>query len=164
MRSRNSSWFVGTVLALVTVAPGIADFQSALAAYESGDFETAYEEWLPLAEQGSPAAQFNIGLLFDRGEGRETDHKRASEWYVRSAENFFGRAQYRLGEMYATGEGVERDLIQARKWFAIAAESKHPGAKKQKKKIAKEMTPGEIALGDMWAREFEKQRKAQRKN
>lgn len=163
MRSRTFSWLASAVLALVAVSPSLADFQSALAAYESGDYETAYREWLPLAEQGSPAAQFNIGLMFDRGEGRETAPKQALEWYVRSAENFFGRAQYRLGEMYVSGEGVERDLIQARKWFAIAAESKYPGAKKQKKKIAKEMTPGEIALGDMWAREFEKQRKA-RKN
>ena len=56
-------------------------------------------------------------------------------------------------------EGLEQDLIQARKWFAIAAESNHPGARKRKKKVAKKMTPGEIALGDMWAREFDKARK-----
>jgi len=149
------------LLALVffTVSPVLADFQTALSAYNMGDYETAYREWLPLAEKESPVAQFNIGLMLERGEGREQDLKTAIEWYVRAAENGFGRAQFRLGEIYEAGEGIEQDLIQARKWFAIAAESRHPGAKKRKKKVAKEMTPGEIALGDMWAREFLSARK-----
>ena len=72
----------------------------------------------------------------------------------------FARGQFRLGEMHEVGRGVERNLIQARKWFAIAGESRYPNARKRKKKVAKEMTPGEIALGDMWAREFLKIRKA----
>ena len=108
----------------LAAAPAPADFQTALSAYKAGDFKSAYNEWLPLAENGSAEAQFNIGLMFDRGEGREQDFKRAVEWYVRSAENDFARGQFRLGEMHETGRGVERDLIQARKWFAIAGESR----------------------------------------
>jgi len=151
-------------LALVAVVfmaatPLPADFQSALAAYNAGDFETAYNEWLPLAEKGSTEAQFNIGLMFDRGEGREQDFKTAIDWYVRAAERGFARAQFRLGEMHEAGQGAERDLIQARKWFAIATNAHYPGAKKRMKKVAKEMTPGEIALGDMWARAFQDARK-----
>ncbi len=145
---------------LLAAGPVLADFQTALDAYNAGDFETAYNEWLPLAEKDSAEAQFNIGLMFDRGEGREQDFERALEWYVRSAENGFARGQFRLGEMHEVGRGVERNLIQARKWFAIAGESRYPNARKRKKKVAKEMTPGEIALGDMWAREFLKIRKA----
>ena len=149
------------LVALVFLARGPvpADFQTALSAYNAGDFETAYSEWLPLAEKGSAEAQFNIGLMFDRGEGREQDFKSAIEWYVRAAENSFARAQFRLGEIHEAGQGVERDLIQARKWFAIAAGSRYPSAKKRSRKVAKEMTPGEIALGDMWAREFRNARR-----
>ena len=144
---------------LLVTSPVPADFQTALDAYNAGDYETAYREWLPLAEKDSAAAQFNIGLMFDAGEGRQQDFKIAAEWYARAAENDFARAQFRLGEMYEAGQGVERDLIQARKWFTIAGESRYPYAKKRKKKVAKEMTPREIALGDMWAREFRKDRK-----
>ncbi len=149
------------LLALVVLTSSLvlADSQTALEAYNAGDYETAYREWLPLAEKGSTTAQFNIGLMFDLGEGREQDFKRAIEWYVRAAENDFGRAQFRLGEIYEAGEGIEQDLIQARKWFAIAAESRYASARKRKKKVAKEMTPEEIALGDMWAREFRNTRK-----
>ena len=43
--------------------------------------------------------------------------------------------------------------------FAIAAESRYPKARKRSKKVAKEMTPHEIALGDMYARQFFKKRK-----
>jgi TPR repeat protein len=108
---------------------------------------------LPLADD-SAAAQFNIGLLFERGEGREQDPETALGWYIRAAENGLGRAQFRLGELYESGDTGEPDLVQARKWFSIAAQIKYPGANKRRKKIAKKMTPREIALGDMWAREY----------
>ncbi len=108
---------------LLVTSPVPADFQTALDAYNAGDYETAYREWLPLAEKDSAAAQFNIGLMFDAGEGRQQDFKIAAEWYARAAENDFARAQFRLGEMYEAGQGVERDLIQARKWFTIAGDA-----------------------------------------
>jgi TPR repeat protein len=139
--------------------PCPADFQTAMDAYNAGDYETAYVEWLPLAESENAAAQFNIGLLFERGEGRAEDVDTAVEWYLRAAENGFGLAQFRLGELYEAGEPIEQDLVQARKWFTIAAQSRHPGANKHRKKVAKKMTPGEIALGDMWAREYHRGKK-----
>jgi len=141
-------------MVVLLATPLHADFQTALDAYNAGDFATAYHEWLPLAEKNSPAAQFNLGLMFERGEGRDQDFKTAVDWYVRAAENGFARAQFRLGEIYEAGETVEQDLVQARKWFAIAAQQRHPSANKLRKKVAKKMTPGEIALGDMWAREY----------
>jgi len=146
--------FVPIALIVLFALPMYADFQTALDAYNTGDYETAYSEWLPLAGKESAAAQFNIGLMFERGEGRERDVKVAVEWYLRAAENGFGRAQFRLGEFYEAGVHIEQDLVQARKWFAIAAQQRHPGANKLRKKVAKKMTPGEIALGDMWAREY----------
>ena len=149
---------LSAVLLLASAAS--ADFQTAYEAFNAGDYETAYAEWMPLAEEGSAAAQFNIGLLLDEGKGRERDMKQAVEWYHRSADNGFARAQFRLGELYESGEDiVERDLILARKWFAIAAEGKFKGAKKRMKMVAKSMTAGEIALGDMYAREFLVERK-----
>ena len=149
--------FLLAILVLSAASLAAADFQTAMDAYNAGDFATAHEEWMPLAEAGSAAAQFNIGLLHERGEGRDTDLATALEWYVRAAENGFARAQFRLGELYDAGEGLERDLIESRKWFAIAADAKYPKAKKRKKQVAKEMTPHEIALGDMWARVFIKE-------
>jgi hypothetical protein len=57
--------------------------------------------------------------------------------------------------MYESGSGVEQDLVQARKWFKLAGKQKYEDARKRKRKLAERMTPEEIALGDMWAREWE---------
>ena len=151
---------IAALTLLLGVTAASADFRTGMEAYEAGDFETAYREWLPLAEGGNAAAQFNVGLLHEQGEGREADIDRALTWYARSAENGFAKAQFRLGEIYEAGASVERDLIEARKWFAVAAESRYPKAKKRKKRVADEMTPKEIALGDMWARVFLEKRKS----
>ncbi len=147
------------VLALLVGGIAHADFQAALDAYDTGDFETAYREWLPLAKEGSAPAQFNIGRMFERGEGRDVDVKTAVAWYTRAAENGFARAQFRLGELYEADEAIEQDLVRARKWFAVAAQTKYPGAKKRKKRIAERMTPKEIALGDMYARGYRQGKK-----
>lgn len=37
--------------------------------YNRGDYAAAYREWLPLAEQGIAAAQYNLAVMFANGEG-----------------------------------------------------------------------------------------------
>ena len=36
---------------------------------QRGDFATALREWTPLAEQGHATAQYNLGFMYDSGEG-----------------------------------------------------------------------------------------------
>jgi len=66
---------IATALALAAAlicgaaAPAWADFYDGLAAYDAGDYATAYQEWRPLAEQGYAPAQFNLGNMYNRGEG-----------------------------------------------------------------------------------------------
>jgi len=139
--------------------PARADFQAGLDAYRSGDFDTAYREWSALADEGSAEAAFNIGLMCERGKGRAVDLAQAAEWYLRAADEGFARAQYRIAEMYESGSGVERDVVQAYKWFKLAAQQRYEDAKKRRKKLADTMTSTEIALGEMWTREWKRQRK-----
>ncbi|MNN87311.1 Sel1 repeat protein [compost metagenome] len=40
---------------------------------------------------GLPAAQYNLGMLYDRGEGVEQDHEKALEWCRKAA--FAGHAK-----------------------------------------------------------------------
>jgi hypothetical protein len=40
-----------------------------LAAYGRGDYATALQEWLPLAEQGDAVAQYNLGVMYANGWG-----------------------------------------------------------------------------------------------
>ncbi|MCP4382511.1 MAG: sel1 repeat family protein [Hyphomicrobiales bacterium] len=97
-------------------------FEDGLAAYRSGDYATALKLWRPLAEQGNASAQFNLGLMYGKGESVPQDYARAAKWFGRAAEQDDARAQTNLGLIYANGEGVPEDYAKAAKWFRLAAE------------------------------------------
>ena len=46
-----------------------ADFVKGQAAYDRGDYTQAFEEFRSLAEQGDAKAQYNLGLMYARGQG-----------------------------------------------------------------------------------------------
>jgi TPR repeat protein len=106
-------------------APASADFASGVAAYDIGDFGTAYNEWLPLAREGDLAAQRNIGHLYRLGRGVPQDFAVAANWYRRAAEKGLTRAQANLGDMYLRGQGVGQDVEEAATWFHRAATHGH---------------------------------------
>ena len=66
----NLSIVVGLVFLLAT--PAWPDFQAAVDAAKRGDYDTAVKELRPLAEQGHPKAQYNLGVMYERGHGIES--------------------------------------------------------------------------------------------
>ena len=52
--------------------------QAGVDAYNRGDYETALKKFLPLAEQGDAAAQFNLGKMYRKGQGVPQDDAEAS--------------------------------------------------------------------------------------
>ena len=105
--------------------PAQAKFSDGTLAYEWGDYERAYNEWLPLARAGNAAAQRNIGHLYRLGLGVPKDLKVATNWYRLAADQGLSRAQANLGVMYLRGEGVARDPAKAADWFKKAAKQGH---------------------------------------
>lgn len=105
--------------------PAQAEFADGTLAYQDGDYERAYNEWLPLARAGNAAAQRNIGQLYRLGLGVPKDLKVAANWYRLAADQGLSRAQANLGVMYLRGEGIERDPVKAADWFNKAAEQGH---------------------------------------
>jgi len=53
-------------------------------------------------EQGNSAAQFNLGLLYDNGQGVERDYAQAAVWYNKAADQGLARAQYNLCLLYTS--------------------------------------------------------------
>jgi len=102
------------------------DFQDATDAYERKDYETAYKLILPLAEQGDAQAQYNLGVMYDKGRGVPQDYKEAVKWYRLAAEQGVREAQYNLGNKYSKGQGVPQDYKEAVKWYRLAAEQDMP--------------------------------------
>ena len=75
-----------------------------------------------LAEQGLAKAQYNLGVMYDKGRGVPQDYKAAVEWFRKAAEQGIASAQFNLGNMYNNGRGVPQDYAKAVEWYRKAAE------------------------------------------
>lgn len=126
-RPRARAGFVPLLLALFlcagTTGTAAADLLSeGAAAYEAGDYGEAATIWRPLAEDGDPMAQFNLGLLHETGRGVAEDAAQAAAWYERAARQGVTAAQYNLATLHQTGHGVPQDPAEALYWLEVAAQ------------------------------------------
>ncbi len=135
--------------------------EEAAAAYDRGDYETAFRLLQPLAKQGDAFAQFNLGIMYGQGRGVPQDKTEAMKWYRRAAERGDADAQFSLGTMYRLGRGVPQDFVQAYKWFALAAlrfsaseQEYRDMAVENRDGVAAKMTPAQIAEAKKLASEW----------
>ncbi len=95
-----------TVLLTVMVSASdsfSADFQNGMDAARRGDLATALIEWTPLAEQGHVDSQYNLGFMYEKGDGVPQDIKTAIKWYTRAAKQGHPGAPFNLGFMKLVG-------------------------------------------------------------
>ncbi len=85
-------------------------------------FADNLSHWQKLAENGSANAQFNMGAIYDNGDGVPEDDAEAAKWYQQAAEQGHVNAQFNLGVMYANGEGVAKNAAEAANWYRKAAD------------------------------------------
>jgi hypothetical protein len=76
------------------------------------------------AKQGEPNAQFNIGFLYESGNGVSQDFSEAMRWYRKAADQGDADAQFHLGNLYSEGRGVPQDYAEAYFWLDLAASGK----------------------------------------
>ena len=134
------------VLATAAASAAVADFEAGNRAYADRDYDTAFKEWLPLAQAGDPMAQNNIGFMYRKGRGVPLNETEAVKWYRRAAEQGFPEAMTNLGYMYDEGRGVEQDLVESYKWFLLAAERGREGADGHLEVLKNEfLTPEQVA-------------------
>jgi uncharacterized protein len=101
------------------------NFNKGLDAYVAGEYTVAIKEWKPLAERGNAAAQYLLGVIYQKGMGVLQDYAEAVKWYRLSAEQSSPEAQSNLGHIYQMGEGVPQDYSKALKWHRLAAEQNY---------------------------------------
>ena len=135
-------------------APVVAqDFQKGLAAYDTGDFATAFKEWKPFAEAGNVNAQYMLGLMYNNGKGVSQNYKEAAKWYRLAGEQGVADAQTNLGYMYDNGLGFLQDNTMAHMWYNIGAANGSELSGTNRDEIAKEMTSEGIEKAQAMARE-----------
>jgi TPR repeat protein len=90
---------------------------------------TSQNELLTRAQTGDSDAQYQLGLLYERGSTDiPKDYSKALEWFRRSAEKGNPKAETALGIAYGHGYGVVEDDRAAFNWFYKAALKGYPAA------------------------------------
>jgi TPR repeat protein len=65
-------------------------------------------------------AQYNLGVMHEKGKGVQQDFRRAAIWYAKAAMAGDDKAQFNLGVLYFEGKGVEKSVEQAAKLYQLA--------------------------------------------
>ena len=130
------------------------DFQDGLDAIHETNYKKALKKLMPLAESGHAAAQYNIGVMHEWGNGVPQDNSQALKWYKRSAELSHKDAQNNLGALYSKGEGTEQNFVEALKWFLISAENGSEGGQKNIRILEKRMNYEKISQAQKFANDW----------
>ena len=131
-------------LLLLTSAFVQAGFDEGLVAANKGDYQTAFKEWKPLAEQGDAAAQYNLGYMYNNGQGVSQNYTQAVYWYKKAAEQGNADAQFNLGNMYGTGRGIPQNYKIAYILFNLAASNGEADATQNRDILAAKLSPATI--------------------
>ena len=111
------------ILVLSFAVPVVAGpLEDSRAAYERGDFATAERLFRPLAEHGNAIAQYNLGVMYYKGDGVPQSYPDAVFWYRHAAWQGDASAQLSLGLMYYNGQGTLQSYAEALTWFRKAAD------------------------------------------
>lgn len=98
------------------------NFVSGLKAIDRSHYASAYRSFKPLADDGIPHAQNNLGFLFQNGLGVRRNYNTAIKWYRSAADQGLAEAEHNLGILNYKGHGVAQSFTIARRWFKKAAE------------------------------------------
>lgn len=87
------------------------------ASNDKSQFWNTYTEAL----RGNVIAQFEAGVMLERGIGVDENQTQSAKWYEKAAMQGHKDAQYNIGIMYAAGRGIEQNDQFAMMWLACAA-------------------------------------------
>lgn len=103
----------------LSIASSLAQIRKAM---KEKDFEKAFLLAEPLAEAGDREAQFQLGMISLKAQGRQ-NFATAFKWMKQAADQEFPEAQAVLGNMYQNGDAEGGENTQeAVRWYLKAAE------------------------------------------
>jgi TPR repeat protein len=140
-----------SICSLIATA-NAAPFDDAFAAYKRGDYAQALKIFRPLAAQGDASAQYNLGIMYGKGQGVTRNYQEALKWWRLAAAQGNAVAQSNLGVMYDYGQGVIQDYASAHMWYNLASLAGHANGAKNRDGVAKKMTPQQIEKAQEMAR------------
>lgn len=134
--------------------PASAGFYEGLIAAQKEDWDTALAEWLPIANEGNPGAQSNIGNMYAHGLGVEKDIIEAYRWHLLAANQSVTKSMVFVGLALSQGLGVEKNMIQAATWLLAAERLGSYSATEAYGAIKRDLLPNQIEeatrLAEAW--------------
>ena len=110
-----------TAMALTAGAASADPLQDGARYFQRADYTHALTSWRPLAVQGNPVAQNNLGIMYLDGKGVPQNTSEAVRYLSLSAAAGSSLGQNNLGGLYRDGKGVSRDFGRAAQWFSASA-------------------------------------------
>ena len=129
--NRILAYILGFILALTcysyarTASEISSKFDSGVAAYDEGNFKSAFSIWWDLRAEDL-AAMRNIAIMLRKGQGTKKDPVKARRFFEYAAEAGLVNAQADLADMLIKGEGGEPDLKRALPLLQSSADGNHP--------------------------------------
>ncbi|MGA1342875.1 MAG: peptidoglycan-binding protein [Hyphomonas sp.] len=117
-----------TVEAEANAGNAVAQYQYAQVKLSEGDLETAASFLRRAAQKGIAPAQYELGKLYERGQGVEKDLIEARSLVQKAAEAGHVDAMYDYALFLAEGEGGAQSEAEVVAWFERAAERGHVDA------------------------------------
>ena len=144
------------MILLMSVSAARADFNDGVVAYLMGDYETAYNTMISIAntKEEDPLPQYYLGMMYLKGQGVEQDYTQASEWFRKAAENRMPQAQYKLANLYTQGKGVPKDLEFAYIWYRVGASHQHHLSEQALEKARSRLSESEYVEAEKQIGEF----------
>lgn len=93
------------------------------------------------AAQGNARAQFDLGLMYAKGEGVVKNEKLAFNYFHKAARNNHAEAKFYMGLSFSQGRGVKKQSQLARYWFKLAVKAGHQKAMAHLASIEKTLRP-----------------------
>ena len=111
-----------------SAAPGAALFAEATARYRAGDHPGAAKLVQQAAEAGNPTATYEMGYLYENGDGLPQNMAEAARWFRKGAAMGEPRSESALGQLYEQGQQVPNDWVAAAGWYIKGAKQDDPAS------------------------------------
>ncbi len=101
--------------------PGQDLWNQGVARYKAGDHAGAARLILQSAQAGNPTATYEMGYLYENGDGIPKNMAEAARWYMKGASMGECQSEAAVGQLYEDGNQVQDNWIEAAKWYQKSA-------------------------------------------
>lgn len=118
------------------------------------DHREAIRWYRMAAMQQHAGAFYRLCVLSDIGRGMPQDYQEALRWCHLAADQGHGAAMFLIATYHEKARGVPKDVVQAYQWYNLAAANGHEDGAKWRDRLARDMTPTQIAKAQLLARNW----------